>query len=495
MIASLAARAAASRRIERERGAFRAFLLLAIFPNLVLRGIEFSARGTATIVDVEYLAIALAAPLLGAPLTIAALVVAIVADLTTFLAPVFHFELGDIVPSLIELAATRPIVVACLALAAGLVVWGTVRLLVRAAPLDALRDWRVRSTLAGAVVLLIAVDAANGSGNALSTRRAFAPVNVAGAPILQLALSATKTMRESRLPRRPVVPVVSATSSLFHDLNDSTTLVDRTGNVGLVIVESMGQLLDRRADSALFSALIDSAVSARYIVRRGTVPFEGPTTGGEFRELCGQLRTYLTAPTTPLPDCIPARLRRLGYRTIAMHGFRRGLFDRKVWYPLIGIDSIIDAATLQASGPLPHCGTIFLGPCDAAVAPTFTRLLATPDGEHRLVYWLTLSAHFPADARAAEGSTFDCSVARDLASDESACMLARIWSRDLASVRATALSHGLPLTRFVVVGDHAPPLPGHRLSRLFAGGVVPFVELIPRPPAPDAPTPAKRPTR
>ena len=212
--------------------------------------------------------------------------------------------------------------------------------------------------------------------------------------------------------------------------------------------------------------------------------FDGPTTAGEFRELCGELRTYRSAPTSPEPACLPARLHRMGYTTIALHGFRRGFFNRKSWYPLIGVDSIIDEETIRASGDVSQCGTIFRGPCDGAVAPLFTRLLMTAPNAHRLVYWLTLSAHFPADARAAEGSTFYCAVSPDLAADESACMLARIWSLDLASVRATALAGGLPQTRFIIVGDHAPPLPGDRLARLFATDVVPFVELVPRTTAP-----------
>lgn len=480
MTGSITAPAARARTAENERVALRGFLLLAVVPNLVLRAAEYAARANALIVNVEFLMIALAAPFLGVQLTVAALVVAVIADATTFLAPVFHFELDAVLPSLAELATARPLVFSVMAVVAVTLIWAAARLLLRGVSLAALRDGRVRVTLAAAIVLLIAADAANGSGNAISTRRAYLPVNVAGAPTLQLAMAALRPYREARLPNRPIVPVASATEGLFADLNGAPGTGTRATNVAVVLVESMGQLLDVRADSALFAALLDSAIVARYDVRRGTVRFDGPTTGGEFRELCGELRTYRTAPTAPLPTCLPARLHRLGYRTIALHGFRRGMFSRERWYPLIGIDSIIDDATIESSGEVPKCGTIFRGPCDAVVAPLFSHLLATPPGEHRLVYWLTLSAHFPADARAAEGSTFDCGVSPALLSDESACMLARIWSRDLAAIRSAAISDSVPPTRFIVVGDHAPPLPGDRLARLFSTDVVPFVELTPR---------------
>lgn len=480
MTGSLTAAVARAGAGDRGRVALRAFLLLAVVPNLVLRAADYAIRGNALIVNVEFLLIALIAPFLGVQLTAIALAAAAIADATTFVAPVFHFEMEAVIPSLAQLAVARPLVFSLLALLIIGSTWLAARLLLSGVSLRALRDNRVRLTLAAALAALVAADAANGSGNAISTRRAFLPVNIAGAPTLQLAMAALRPFREARLPNRPVLPVASATASLFADVARERAAGVRGTNVAVVLVESMGQLLDRHADSLLFAALLDSAVVARYDVRRGDVPFDGPTTGGEFRELCGELRTYRTAPKAPLASCLPARLHRLGYTTIALHGFRRGMFGRERWYPLIGIDSIIDDAAIAASGEVPKCGTIFRGPCDASVAPIFSHLLATAPGEHRLVYWLTLSAHFPADARAAEGSTFDCAISTALVSDESACMLVRIWSRDLAAVRATAIDESLPSTRFVIVGDHAPPLPGDRLARLFSTDVVPFVELVPR---------------
>lgn len=479
------------RSVERERVTLRSFLLIAVVPNLVLRVAEYAVRGNALVVNIEFLIIALLAPFLGIRLTVVALVAAVIADATTFIAPVFHFGMDAVIPSLAELASARPLVFAMLALLVVALTWLAARLLMRGVSIHTLRDRRVRATLATALVVLIAADAANGSGNAISTRRAFLPINVAGAPTVQLAMAAIRPLREARLPKPPIVPVTSATAALFADLNNPRANGVRATNVAVVLVESLGQLLDRRADSSLFAALLDSAVVARYDVRRGSVRFDGPTTSGEFRELCGERRSYRTAPSTPLANCLPARLHRLGYTTIALHGFRRGLFNRERWYPLIGLDSIIDDATIASTLDLPECGTIFRGPCDGAVAQIFANLLATPAGEHRLVYWLTLSAHFPADERAAAGSTFDCRIWSELVSDGSACMLARIWSRDLTAVRATAVSDSLPPTRFIIVGDHAPPLPGHRLNRLFSTSVVPFVELVPRavdgPPEPAAP--------
>lgn len=474
MTISLAARYHGVRRADRERGALRAFLLLAVLPNLVLRAAEFALRGSATLVDVEFLAIALAAPLLGTALTTAALVVAVMADVTVFAAPIFHFELDAVLPSFLELAGARPLVVAGIALVIVVGIAVGARALVRAAPADMLRDGRVRATLAALIVVLVGADAANGSGSAIAARRAVLPVNIAGAPTLQLGIAAVHAARDARAPRRAVVPVAAAAAPL---LRDAATI---DGNVGLVIVESMGRFRDGRADSLLFAALLDPAVRERYEVRRGTVPYDGPTTAGEFRELCGELRTYRTAPREALPGCLPARLRARGFRTIALHGFRRGLFDRKSWYPRIGFDSIVDDAVIRGGRDVPLCGSIFRGPCDAAVGSIFAALLATPRDAHRFVYWLTLSAHFPADTRAAQGSAFDCGVWRALAEDTNACLLARIWSRDLAAVRSAALSPATPPTRFVVVGDHAPPLPDERLSRLFVDGVVPWVELVPR---------------
>lgn len=476
MIAPAGAASSTARRPLRARASLRAFLFFALLPNLVLGTCESILRGTATIVNLEFLAIALAALMMGPALTIAAIVIAITADALTVVAPVFHFELAAVVPSLGELAAAQPLTFAVVAMGILLAIVGYALLVIRAAPTESLRDWRIRSAFAAGIVVMIAADATNGSGNAIATRRAFFPVNIAGAPTLEIALAMTQSLRERGLANQRVVPVASATGSLFAGSAQGADAVD----VGVVIVESLGQFRDQREDSALFAILSDSAISARYVVRRGTVPYDGPTTAGEFRELCGQRRTYLTAPREPLATCLPARFRKLGYKTVALHGFRREMFDRKRWYPLIGFDSIIDDAVIRQRGPVRECGTVFRGPCDAAVGEIFSQLLSPHSSQPMFVYWLTLSAHFPLDERAAEGATFDCGIWSDLAADNSACQLARTWSRDLALVRAAALDRRPRPTRFVVVGDHAPPLPRGRLDAIFAKGVVPYIELDPR---------------
>ena len=50
--------------------------------------------------------------------------------------------------------------------------------------------------------------------------------------------------------------------------------------IALVLVESWGVLQDSAAQDALFDILRTDAISARYQVRTGTLPFRGGTTSG-----------------------------------------------------------------------------------------------------------------------------------------------------------------------------------------------------------------------
>jgi hypothetical protein len=149
------------------------------------------------------------------------------------------------------------------------------------------------------------------------------------------------------------------------------------------------------------------------------------------------------------------------------------------WYPLLGFDLIVGERSMRMRGIRTACGTVFRGICDADAGRVFVNTLRdAPSRERRFVYWLTLSAHFPVDESAIDTIPEVC-VSRPSDRDETVCLLMRVWSLDLQAVRTAALDPALPPTRFIVVGDHQPPLTVEQL-RLFEPDVVPFVELSPR---------------
>ncbi len=68
-------------------------------------------------------------------------------------------------------------------------------------------------------------------------------------------------------------------------------------------------------------------------------------------------------------------MRRMGYRTLALHGFGGEMYDRKDWYPKMGFEDIWFHDRLQEAG-VPDCDGTFKGNCDddAVAAWLGTRL-------------------------------------------------------------------------------------------------------------------------
>ena len=49
-----------------------------------------------------------------------------------------------------------------------------------------------------------------------------------------------------------------------------------------------------------------------------------------------------------LRKCLPWKFRKLGYHTIAVHGFTKKMFDREHWFPQIGFQELIFREELAA---------------------------------------------------------------------------------------------------------------------------------------------------
>jgi hypothetical protein len=293
-------------------------------------------------------------------------------------------------------------------------------------------------------------------------------------------------MRGSAATLNPVTPVPSASRELFQEAEAwKTTPPERHHNIVLVVVESWG-LLRRPASNDLLTARFHAPhLQEGYEMREGTVPFEGATTAGEFRELCGVFRSHSNAPDSAQPGCLPAKLRAAGFRTLAIHGFQPGFFDRRRWYPLLGFDEMLFAPELVARGVKGNCGIIFVGACDADVARLIDSTLADVGNARPLfVYWLTLNSHLPLSASTAAASHFDCRLAPEAAEIENICLWMRMMDVVLSSMAAIATDPHIPPTRFLIVGDHSTPFAAARTRDMFVQDRVPFIELVPRrPPA------------
>ncbi|MEW5728673.1 MAG: sulfatase-like hydrolase/transferase [Pseudomonadota bacterium] len=232
----------------------------------------------------------------------------------------------------------------------------------------------------------------------------------------------------------------------------------------VVMVEALGQFRDDALNRRLAGVMVDEAISERYEVSTGTVPFNGSTTAGELREMCQRDDSYLHF-RAGLPEdasCLPLRLGRQGYETVALHGFTNQFFDRRTWYPVIGFQRMVFLEDVDDGR---YCGNLFEGHCDDRMLGLVRAELARPGGP-RLVYWLTLDSHYPVPQPA------ECGEERS-----QSCSMMTKWAEVLAGIRELALDPGLPPMDILVVGDHAPPMFKRSERGLFHRDVVPWIAL------------------
>lgn len=246
-------------------------------------------------------------------------------------------------------------------------------------------------------------------------------------------------------------------------------------NLVIILVESLGRPVSPAA-SALFAADWDRPEwRGRYDVRSGEVPYFGPTTSGEMRELCARWKLDESVPFGP-GECLPARLHAAGYETTAMHGFAGAMFDRKAWWSKAGFDHVEFGPDLKRAGAHP-CGGVFPGACDVDVpAQIAARLKAAQ--KPQLVYWLTLNSHLPVIEDASLG-TVNCTYGGTALAEESPllCPLFTVHHRLSEAITRMALDPALPPTDFLIVGDHMPPFFAREARMRFDPAHVPWILL------------------
>ncbi|SFU84581.1 Phosphoglycerol transferase MdoB [Methylobacterium sp. 174MFSha1.1] len=256
----------------------------------------------------------------------------------------------------------------------------------------------------------------------------------------------------------------------------------------MVMVESLGVLRDAGQNGILTAPFDDPALRRLYTVTTGTSAFFGATASGEMRELCRTYRSHRQVFTQAFtqvftgqtsaeddPTCLPKRLAARGYRTVSVHGYHAGFYDRAQWYPLAGFRKSLFGETL-APRFARACGGPFPGPCDTDVAAVVEAELAAPGPA--FVYWLTLNSHVPVPPGAAT-PRHDCGRPGSPFADREVCAMVEIWQDVFAAVSRIALAH--PGTEILLVGDHAPPLWRRAARDAFEPGRVPWIRLAPLP--------------
>lgn len=240
-----------------------------------------------------------------------------------------------------------------------------------------------------------------------------------------------------------------------------------------VAMESLGLSRDPAHQQALLEPLL-RPLEREYSILVGSHRSEGSTLPGEIRELCALQANGIPNTNALLAQlaatCLPARLRRAGYDTQALHGNGPLMYDRRAIYPAIGFGKAWFNADLRNASPdvRPCPGTAFAGVCDDEV---YARALSLFNGDRRFVHVLTLDAHLPLSGKRKP----DCPLA--FQSDRGLCRYAQVTIASLRSLsrRLLAVSHRPDL--IVVYGDHAPPFASESARNRFAPHEVPYLVL------------------
>lgn len=326
-------------------------------------------------------------------------------------------------------------------------------------------DWLYVALLG---ICLVGADILNGSSSLSGRDTRLVAANIAGSPAMLIA--GRLSSPGAAYPLSPL-PEEESITGLAQVKEWAQAHPGRS--VVLVLVESMGKHNSANVRNWQTAQLFTPEVRARFALETLDVPFRGATTSAELRALCGLQGAYRHMNAETGRSCLPSSLAAQGWRTVGLHGFSDAMFDRALWWPLIGLQQSRFAKPLKQAG-LPSCGGSFRGICDSdMVHLAFQEAVVA----RSFVYLLTLNTHLPLEVVSLSDSELHVCGADQL--DADLCQLVAQTGRVLSAIgnEAAALAQA-PL--IVVIGDHAPPFTQIQLRKQFDQKYVPAYILRPQ---------------
>ena len=466
--------------LRRDPGASAVTPMVALFWYGVVPNVVWAVAGTVVFVSrpmvcVDYLVAGSSAAVLPRWATLALVAAVLAADALTSLGGIYYFLGADLLSALQYLSALAwaPLLAfAWPGRVAGLAyLVATARLI----HLDDTRSHRTAMTLLLAAGLLTGIDTVNGTNTLVHSGDVRVAANIAGSALVLVGRLAASS---PALAHATPVPAPSATADLRAFLTDASGRAD--GHILVVVVESWGVPQSPLTHDTLIAPLLSANVRADYTVRTGTLESRGATVSAELRELCGVRAAGVAAAPSQAAawrSCLPWLAREKGYTTAAYHGFSGAMFNRTLWYPVIGFQQAAFAETVRSRAQATRsCGQLFSGGlCDRDVLLALERDLLEAR-QPQFLYWLTLESHLPVDPQEATGAA-PCDTLGSDAPGVGVCRSMTVVARTLSQIASLATDSRFALSWIVVVGDHPPPFAARRDRAWFESNRVPFVEL------------------
>jgi hypothetical protein len=320
--------------------------------------------------------------------------------------------------------------------------------------------------IALAIFALLVLDTLNGS-SALSGRDVrIVPGNVAGSSMYAMGRMLLNSEGDPALLPTP-------SSGGWAELNEQLPIAGSSQrSVLYVIVESFGLHRKSIVQEWLSKQLVPTALIGRYQMRQGSVAASGGTTAGELRRLCGLQGSYLRFDAEATDHCIPHKFVAQGFHTIGLHGFSEKMFDRKTWWPTLGLQEMQFGEQMRTNSSR-ECGAAFRGLCDNDLISTAMR---AAQAQRTFVYTLTLNSHLPlAPIEIPDDLAVVCDQAK---TGPDVCMLIAHLGVTLRAI-ATELAQQSANPFVLVTGDHAPPFSESLSREQFLPRTVPLFALTP----------------
>lgn len=190
------------------------------------------------------------------------------------------------------------------------------------------------------------------------------------------------------------------------------------------------------------------------VLHEGVVKYGGGTVTAELRELCDLYPSSLSFNKVPVDkavNCLPQRLKNLGYQTFSLHGASAQMYNRASWYPSIGLDTsyFLDTPLKIVS----KCYS-FPGFCDVDLFEPVGDLIN--NNEKIFIYWLTLNSHIPYDSRDIKNRDDSICINLNIKSIDR-CIHFQLIKEFLDGISKNFGNNSFQGLEIILVGDHSPP--------------------------------------
>lgn len=219
-----------------------------------------------------------------------------------------------------------------------------------------------------------------------------------------------------------------------------------------IVAESFGSLKDEQAQQEMLRGIIAQKEYYDFL-NMGEILINGATVQGEIRELCnkttdgGHDTRHLTA--NDFATCLPQVLAKHGYYTVSFHGAGSTMYHRRSLYPKLGFQKTMFNEQMQDKK---RCHS-FKGTCDSEIFPLVADEFSTHDKV--LVYWLTLTSHYPYSENDIFNHRFDCERF-NIMPDNMMCRNIKMHTQFLDQLAELVRQPMMKGVEVLLVGDHAP---------------------------------------